>query len=162
MTLADISERTGISTRRLRYVLEHGVLPGGKLASEGRGNERRFTEFEAYGIACAALLLEAGLRRRTVQRCLAAMCPAGRDLSNNWLYQGFYATGETLLEVGDNVNVRMQSQSILRQGKFDTGWLQLCTGARLQGDYQPLVTIRLDIGKLRPKLRGARGAAARK
>jgi hypothetical protein len=73
VTLAEIAERSGLTRRQLRYVLEHRVLPGAEQTGQGRGCERAFTEFSAFGIACAALLFKAGLRRRAVQRCMAIL-----------------------------------------------------------------------------------------
>ena len=145
--------RTGISPRQLRYVLEHDVLPAGKTASEGRGNERSFTEFEAFGIAFAALMFKGGLRRGTVKKCIAVICPSGRDMDKNPLYQALYASGETKLDIGDNLNVRMYGKSKLRSGNFDTGWRQIATGAELADEYQPDIKVQIDAGKLRRKLK---------
>ncbi len=145
--------RTGITPRQLRYVLEHDVLPAGKIASVGRGNERSFTEFEAFGIAFAALLFKGGLRRGIVKNCISVICPPGRDMKKNPLYQSLYASGDTKLDIGDNLNVRMYGKSKLRSGNFDTGWRQIETGAQLTEEYQPDIRVQIDAGKLRHKLR---------
>jgi len=143
-----------MTPRQLRYVLEHEIFSGGKAASEGRGNERSFTEFEAFGIACAALMFRGGLRRATVKQSMALICPNIRDLKKIWLYQAFSATGETILEIGDNVNVRIHIASDLRSENFDSGWCQITTGAKLKEDYEPDFKFQIDVGKLRTKLKG--------
>ena len=65
-TLSTLSERTGIPVPRFRYVVDQGVLPvqfRQESGSHGRGTPRTFTPLEAFAIACAALMIEAGLRR---------------------------------------------------------------------------------------------------
>jgi hypothetical protein len=71
MHIAEIAERIGLPVRQVRYVLDHGIMPGLKPAGEGRGTPRYLTAFGAFGVACAALLLQAGLRREVVYACLA-------------------------------------------------------------------------------------------
>ena len=76
-SLAEIELATGIPCEELRYVIDQKILPGGRRpgdmnrsGSRGRGTARTYTPFEAFGIACAALLLAAGLRRASVQRIM--------------------------------------------------------------------------------------------
>ena len=154
MTLAEIAERTGLTTRQLRYVLEHDVLPGVQDTSKGRGCERGFTEFSAFGIACAAMMFRAGLRRSTVKRCIAMLCPGRRKFSEMPLYLAFMATGQAALEVADSHNLRLESSGNLRAHNFDTNWRQIDTGAVLESGYRPDVIVRIDVAKLRDKLKG--------
>src|SRR3954454_10495451 len=92
--LAEIAGFGHLAPRKLRYVLDHGLLPGGAGASRGRGAARRFTGFEAFGIATATLMLEAALRRALVRDCLAALCRArGGDASRVPLYRAYAARG---------------------------------------------------------------------
>jgi len=153
VTLADISRRTGLTTRQLRYVLEHRVLPGRQGTSRGRGCEREFTEFAAFGIACAAMLFRAGLRRAPVKRCIEILCPVGRAFGEMPLYQAFMASGEAVLEIADYQNLRLKSTGILRKHNLDTDWRQIDTGAVLQAGYRPSVTVSIDVAKLREELK---------
>src|SRR2546429_7926187 len=94
MDLAELATRTGLPPRRLRYVLDHRVLPGMKDWGEGRGIPRVFTTFESFGIALAALLLECGLIRGLVASCLLKAAERfGRTTPTDPipLYQGFLA-----------------------------------------------------------------------
>ena len=61
--LAEISQSSGVKVRKLRYVLDHQLLPGAQDVSQGRGTARSFTPFESFALVVAALMLEAGLRR---------------------------------------------------------------------------------------------------
>ena len=153
MTIYEISTRLGISTRRLRYVLEHDVLPSWRSASEGRGNERSFEGFEAFGIACAAWMLQGGLRCATVKQLFAAVCPSGGIMKKNPLFQAFIARGDSTFEIGDGVNVRLSSATRPRAGNSDTGWRQIATGAELSDNYEPDIRIQINVGKLRSKLK---------
>jgi hypothetical protein len=147
--LAEIAETSHLSLRKLRYVLDHDLLPGGKVASRGRGAARRFTGFEAFGIALATLMLEAGLRRALVRECMSSVCPAvGRDLDRNPLYRAFTARGAARLDVGDWLYVRMVVEGPVSKLELDTGWLPLA-GSGPAGSYTPLVCLGLDVAQVR-------------
>lgn len=154
MDIAAIVQRTGIPTRRLRYVLDHGVLPVGKQVSKGRGAVRSFTDFEAFGLTCAALMLEAGLRRSLVRGCMDLLCGRygrGTPVHQIPFYQAFQSRGAVSLEIGDGVNVRLHEP--VGQGPLlDTGWRQAETGAALQDGYEPLVLVRINVGSLKKLL----------
>src|SRR4051794_27578092 len=140
MTLAELADRTALLPRQLRYVLDHGLLPVGKIERRGRGSPRTFTEFEAFGIACAALMLEAGLRQSVVRDCVGLLCRyAGetRRVTDVPLFKAFQPHKLARLEVGDGVNVRLHGSGPLSHQRFDTGWQQIATGAQLAGDYEP-------------------------
>src|SRR3954452_8719780 len=112
MEIAELATRTGLPTRRLRYVVDHPVLPGMNEWGEGRGIPRSFTTFEAFGIALAALLLESGLTRGLVTSCLFEA--AGRfkrtpTINQIPLYQAFLARS-SWLEVGDGSYLRLHGQ----------------------------------------------------
>src|SRR3954451_4631062 len=140
--LAEIAGRSGIAARKLRYVLDHALLPGGQLASRGRGAVRSFTPFEAFGLATAALMLEAGLKRALVRDCLAVLCRApGRDGGDVPLYRAFAADRSARLEVGDWEFVRLSGSGRSPGKSFDTGWLPLAEGAVPAGAYTPLVMV---------------------
>src|SRR5688572_27302076 len=99
LSLDEIADRAGLPTRKLRYVLDHGLLPGAAAASRGRGAARRFTGFEAFGIVLAAVMLEAGLKRALVRDGLAALCAgAGRRPETIPLYRAYAADGAARLE----------------------------------------------------------------
>src|ERR1700704_3473478 len=102
MDIAQLAIRTGLPIRRLRYVFDHQILPGTRHA-EGRGIPRSFLAFEGFGIALAALLLEAGLKRWLVALCFDAV-QIGRSvpISQEPLYQGYVARSGWL-EIGDGL-----------------------------------------------------------
>jgi len=152
MTLAELASRTALSPRQLRYVLDHGLLPAGRIESRGRGAARSFTNFEAFGIACAALMLQAGLRQAVVRDCLALLCryrkQGRKEAKDVPLYFAFRANSAARLEVGDGVNVRLSGAGQSSREKFDTGWRQIATGAELGDGYDPVIAIGINLGLL--------------
>jgi hypothetical protein len=157
-----IAEATGLSLRRLRYVLEHRVLPGAERASQGHRVTRHFTGFEAFGIASAALLLEGGLRRAAVARCIrtivATPVPTRFPRGQSPLQHVYSLRGRARLEIGDGVNLRLSTEPdpALAAGcrkPADTGWLQIATGAAVGGAYSPMVMVTIDVGRLRDLVR---------
>jgi hypothetical protein len=154
LDLAQISERSGVAVRKLRYVLDHALLPGGKLASRGRGAVRSFTPFEAFGLATTAVMLEAGLKRALVRDCLAVLCRGqlGRKLDDVPLYRAFVADRTARLDVGDWEYVRLGAADRSPGKSFDTGWLPLANAPVPAMSYAPLVTLVLDVGQVRRRL----------
>ena len=157
-TLQQIAEAAGLPPERVRYVIDQRILPGdrteGKMARRrpGRGVARAYTPFAAFGISCAAAMISAGLRRRTVIRCFEMLCsstkPGSRNVNDIPLYQAFAKRDVAVLEVGDHINVRIHGSDDYRKRKLDFGWRQIETGAELTS-YEPTVVVGINVAKLR-------------
>lgn len=149
MDLLTIAALTGLPIRRLRYALEHGLLPGAEKASRGHRVTRTFTDFEAFGIACAAALLHGGLRRPLVHRCMAELLrPSGaRGPRNGLLHLLQASSGGAVLDVADGQHFRV----VIGEQK-KTRWqpLRADQGSSL---VEPLAVLRLDAAALRDALR---------
>ena len=74
MDMAELATRTVLPVRKLRYVFDHHLLPGVGTDLPGQGVPRTFTDFEGFGIAIAARLLDAGLTRKLVAVSLEIAC----------------------------------------------------------------------------------------
>jgi hypothetical protein len=161
MDIDVIARRIRLPPRKVRYVLDHGLLPGtrGTLQADLRGRPRTFTPLEAFFVACAALLLEAGVKRGSVwqlmDRIVAMPWPVGRPPVRLSPLQGatvrprkameamyYWAREATVLEVGDGVHLRLLS------GSIDTGWVAPPTWTPLHPDYQPVISFRIDFTQL--------------
>jgi hypothetical protein len=162
MDVQEIARRTGLPVRKVRYVLDQRVLPGmrGRPQTHLAGQPRSFTDREGFYIACAAVLLEGGVQRRTVVEVLARLpdlpwpLPGSGDAPQTLrqravgrprsaveaLYLG--GGGPALVLIGDAVNLRLQV------GGVDTGWLEPRSLARLDEGYRPRVTIQLNLEPL--------------
>jgi len=151
MDMAELASRTGISVRQLRYVWDHRVLPGLPSTIAGQGIPRTFTAFEAFGIALAARLLDAGLSRKLVQACLKVACdrplPA-TSKSHPPLFIAYRAAGGEL-QIGDGQY--LQIQVTRRPGMetgIDTGWRPLAEDGAVPGGYVPAVLVRVELERL--------------
>lgn len=155
--LTDIQNATGITVQRLRYVIDQRLLPGGSGPSwrRGRGSPRVFTRFEAFGVACAALLLKAGLQRRVIKDCLQMICShvvGRRDAASVPLYQACQERSTAYLEIGDGNYVRLVgAEDYLRKTPL-LGWVDTATKTPVEM-YEPLVAIRIDVARLRRLLK---------
>ncbi|WP_437192496.1 hypothetical protein [Planctomicrobium sp. SH527] len=74
MDLKTLSERSGISPRHLRYVLDHSLVPGSLLTENLPilGRTRIVDEMSAVYIACSGHLLHAGYRGEAVRDMMTA------------------------------------------------------------------------------------------
>ena len=151
MDLISIARATGLPLRRLRYVLDHRVLPGAEKSSRGHRVTRSFTGFEAFGIACAAALLHAGVRRPLVQRCMRELVkPVDRRTARHGLLTTLYRPeNDWMLELAEGEYLRVVGRS-MRNPK----WRPIRAHARpLTRD--PLIVMRLDASAIRDALNKA-------
>ncbi|MHC4180702.1 MAG: hypothetical protein ACYSWU_24645 [Planctomycetota bacterium] len=164
MDLVQISQRSGMPLRTVRYVAERHLLPYAKRAAGGRGALRSFTDVEAVAVAIAATLLESGLRGRKVGQILRRLAESRwiedpgwhRGVrSHNPLTDVCERKGESTLEVGDGVNVRLSHRDDDHRARAaTTGWCQVETGAALGPDYEPAVCVRVDVAHIRERVVG--------
>src|SRR5579863_7294484 len=148
LDIAEISEKSGIPARRLRYVLDHEVVTLIAKSSRGRGASRKFPTYEAFAIGCAGLLLEAGLRQGVARGVMDILMKSSTGSRMGYidalLVCALNSTEAARLEVGDGVNIRLQLDShhdVVVMPVKDTGWLQVATGAKLAEDYEPLIRV---------------------
>ena len=178
--LADIVTRIGVSRRRLRYVLEHGLVGEVEAASEGRGVPRRFELETATALAVAGLMLDAGLRRsaaRAAARLLQARPLFPDDPSILGQFSGQWIQG---LEVADGRYFRWFTRSPEGRWKGHSEWepipdeaIHTDENALIEhvarqavdpeatppADYAPMLTIHLDVASIRHRLRPTDEAA---
>jgi len=155
MDLQILASRTQLPQRKLRYVIDHDLVPGLKLeiAENEVGRPRRFADDAGFGIACAASLLEAGLHRAAVRQFLETLLGfatprplTGRDILIAVLQRELPAVAE----LGDGVNIRIR----VDDPKFDSGWMQPRTNAKLAKDYEPNALVRLNLRHICDKVVG--------
>lgn len=162
--MADLTARTGLPVRTLRYVLDHKVLPGSRGASAGHGVPRTFTDYEGFGIALAAHLLGAGLTRKLVAAVLDAACrPMGptRSPVDAPLLRAYTARAGGL-DVGDGRCLRLRTPGRPGLGAaLDTGWTTLTPSECVAGDYAPVVRVTVELGILARAVQARQGHADR-
>ena len=162
--LAYIADRTALSPRKVRYAAEHGLLPGHRAIGRGRGVPRSFLLSEATVLAVAAFLVEAKLSRgvireilRRLARATWAQIPRPNPLGfgrHGALVEAADSRGRATLEVGDGHNLRLSvDPKTPGVAALSTGWLEVATGARLEGTYEPTVVTSVNLGQVRDSLR---------
>lgn len=164
MELQELAGRTGLPVRKLRYVLDHDLVPGlkYKLASEEVGRPRQFSTDAAFGIACVGALLGGGMQRAAAASFMSAMLDFRYRLKKGDIWQGsqilsrFLSHGtEGRARVGDGVHLELDLK--ISEERLHTGWREPRTGAALAEDYAPRVVVELDLGRLRHEITAAAG-----
>ena len=151
MDLRTLSQRTGIPVRRLRYCLDHGLVPGLsiEISANEAGRPRKFHEDVGFGIACAATLVEAGFGRNTIREFLTGLLEIHLESTNGESKLALAAVLTSPVsaraEFGDGVNVRLICPDLGQDDRWH------CPGnpAPLDASYQPSTYIGLDLGKIR-------------
>lgn len=159
MDVQTISQRTGLPLRKIRYVLDHRLLPGMRIKTDENrhGHPRSFTPLEGFGIACATTLLVGGVKRDATIDFLDSLCTFSFPQTEGSKQK---ADRRTFLEevwtsppdrsatvlLGDGLNVRFTL------GDRDSQWLQPGTFAELRA-FHPKITVSLDLADIRGKLR---------
>ena len=149
MELRELSNRIGIPVRKLRYVLDHDLVPNRDwFVAEGEvGQPRRFDSITAFFIACAAFLLNAGHKRdavREIMRSTAMIYPDGKNpLRLPLLANVIQGKSQAELLSGDGTHVR------LRVGAKDSLWIACDDPKRRIKDFRPKVTVGVDVGLIR-------------
>src|SRR5262245_23581190 len=151
MDMAELTARTSLPVRKLRYVLDHRILPGLRDVASGHGVPRMFTPFEGFGIALAARLLDAGVTRKLVADALGAACrPTGSTHvpTDVPLFRA-YTVRAGSLEIGDGRYLRLRAPRRPGLGNaLDTGWLPVESSEPVTGDYTPVVCVTVQLGGL--------------
>ncbi len=157
MDMAELAARTGMPVRKLRYVFDHRILSGLRAGSSGQGIPRTFTDFEAFGIALAARLLDTGLTRKLVAACLDTACRRSESSAHRAdvpLLRAYTSAGG-IMAVGDGRYVRLSGSRRLGVGAaFDTGWMPISRRGAAPDAYTPAVRVTVELGGLAQMVRG--------
>ncbi len=159
MDILELSRRTRIGARLLRYVIEYRVLPPIVGVNPGRGQAREFNEYAGFCIALAAYLMEMGLRRRLVEQVMHMALKyrkAGASKESPPIFVLTYVFGfakRSTLEIGDGRNLRIVSESdhVLAKGRnlrlLNIPWTRMDKQEELKDGYEPLgcLAVRLDV-----------------
>jgi DNA-binding transcriptional MerR regulator len=156
MDIAEIAHRAGLPPRRLRYVLEHNMLPMLSRIGQGKGVTRDYDARQSFVLALAALLFEAGLRRELVQEFLDHLNSAVTGKKSpgygKLLDAVFGDVAVSHVEIADDSNLRLVRKKLKRASEGGGRWVQITTGAGIETTYEPLVVVRVAVGLLRERL----------
>lgn len=157
MDLQELHERTAIPRRKLRYVLDHGLVPGlpVEIAAGEAGRPRRFHDDVGVAIVCAARLLELGLPHETIRHFLAGLVKIelrgkGRGRGEPALRAVLERRWPATAHLGDGVNVRLTVEDL----EYDSGWHAPAGAAPVPRTYRPFVHLSLDLGRIQAQIFG--------
>ena len=150
MDLQELRERSGIDLRKLRYCLDHDLIPGLyiELTPREAGRPRKFAPDVGFGIVCAAELLNLGLPHETIRGFLAGLLSiklVGRGQPKPALLAVLERSAAATAYLGDSRFCRM----VVDDYDFDSGWVAVSDTKRPNRNYKPKVTVVLDIGQIR-------------
>ncbi len=153
MDLQTLYTRTGISKRKLRYCVDHKLIPelNIELADDEAGRPRKFAEDVGFGIVCSAKLLDLGLPHETIRSFLRGLLDiylSGPRPRKRALVTALEQRVAAIAYLGDGVNVRLVVEEI----DYDSGWWAPRNPPRLLEDYEPVVTVLLDLRKIRSQV----------
>ena len=132
--------------------LDHRLLPGLRVAGQPDlvGRARILTDLEGFAVACAAILLESGVRKEAVVEFMDGL--SGFPMEKSRLgrrprsaiqraFEPRVTPAEAMLADGTNLRFKF--------GREDTGWVQPGPTPPLPRGYQPRVVISIDLARLR-------------
>jgi hypothetical protein len=149
MDLQTLHTRTGISKRKLRYCVDHHLVPrlGIELAEDEAGRPRKFADDVGFGIVCAAHLLDLGLPHERIRYFLESLLQIQLGVEGEpkpALIAIFERNANAGGFLGDGVNVRLAAPDF----GYDSGWRAPAGAAPLRRRYEPVVTVTLNLGKI--------------
>jgi hypothetical protein len=149
LDLAELSRRSKIERRKLRYVLDHQLVAPSfvKIKNATARRSRHFDEVAAFAIVCAARLLDLGLPHPTIRSFLEGILDIIVTVPpfSPLVMGGFPA----FAELGDGSRVRVIVAN------FDWEW-NASQGARPTNcASKPVAVVRLDIGQIWDQVAGS-------
>ena len=153
MDLQALHRRIGIKIRKLRYCIDHELVPGLQidLTPGEAGRPRRFAEDSGFSIVCAACLLDLRLRHDTIRTFLGGLLeiPIGgkgpkMSLLGSILKRPFQAQAQ----LSDDGKVRI----VVEEAAYDSHWIIPGQPAKPVENCEPRAFVTLNLGKIRDQV----------
>lgn len=145
LDLATVASRTGIELRKLRYCVDHELVPEHTWhTAEGEhGRPRQFDEVTAVLFVCSALLLDAGVRRDAVKWLMGRITrfqkPKPNPLNMSLVSYNIQARKPLTVMAAESTHCRWLA------GDLDSGWIDTENGFKRDPRFQPFVSIAVDV-----------------
>lgn len=151
MDLQTLEKRTGLPSRKLRYIVDHDIVPGLDLHQDvhAQGRPRRFADDMGVAIAAAATLLEIGLSRDAIRFVLRGLARIHWDFDRRKrviVADLLNKQIPAIIQIGDGTYLRILS------GSYDSGWIQPEPLDLCPDDYSPIAFVEFDLGRIRDKV----------
>lgn len=168
MNFAEMTRRTGLEIRRLRYVVDYSVLDPryygrDDKAQTGHGVAREFSPFAAFAVALTAVLRETGLDRHRVRRALEVVfgwaspnsVPGDHPMLDAFI--AFRAAGVIDVEIADGkflrvVAKRSRSRRAGVRVPPTSAWTDLADGKEIDTAPKALFTTKISLADLCKRL----------
>lgn len=157
MDLQELHRRTGINVRKLRYCIDHDLVPGLPIGSEAgkAGRPRSFAEDVGFGIVCAACLLDLHLRHDTIRTILGTLpeIPISGDGTPKSLFVSVLERPfPAQAQLSDDGKVRILVQEVVGDTGYDSGWVSPDNPSAPVENCEPRAFVTLDLGKIRDQV----------
>jgi hypothetical protein len=150
LDITELSRRTKIERRKLRYILDHQLVPRSciEIADNDAGRPRQFDELAGFGIVCAARLLDLGMPHESIRLFLGRLL----DIINTYppFFPLFFGGCPATAELGDGTHVRVE------MGGHSSGWIPSNKARKRDNTFTPVAVVRLDIGCVRNQISRAK------
>jgi hypothetical protein len=158
-----IAERMSLPVRRVRYVLDHRVMPdrieagtymcaGDRLDGEGRGVRRTFLPEEAFAIGTAALMIASGIRRNTVASIFDVVCGfRGPKQPGKAPFHLACKAKNAVLEIANGELVRVRGDrnpGVLFQD-VDSGWIPIEVRTKVPKEVRNYVAVTVQLSEIK-------------
>ncbi len=161
MDIAELAEITGIERRRLRYVLDHELVPRLHLTfvEDAAGRPRQFYPDVGFAIVCAAKLLDFGLAHQKIHNFLAGLLelpfrnnphpdpssPREEDSSVRTLLQQQHLSATAYLADDGWIKASFEFDGHLHE----TRWYSFETKEYRPKNFKPFTVLSLDVSRIR-------------
>ncbi len=147
-----LSERTGITVRLIRYVLDHELVPQRTWMADEHavGRARVFGQISGVFIATAAYLLMAGYKRDSVRELIAAI---SRPMPNSRNVLALPVIGD-LLVYGRSGQAQFADGRYVRWivNEVAGDWSDSQAPLLLPTDWIPKVIVEINVGAIRDQV----------
>ena len=140
--IGSLSRASGIQQRRLRYVLDHNLLPGIELETADARGTRVMCDFDAFAVLLAARMLASGCPKGLVRVTVGSLYSAVPELGNLSL-RVLWVRKARVLRLGD-------MRTVFLRGRWYT-----FDGRLMLAPYTPAVELRFSLVGLRAIIRRA-------
>lgn len=142
INIGSLARASGIPQRRLRYVLDHNLLPGVQLSAADARGTRILQDFDAFAVLLAARMLAVGCPKGMVQATVGRLY-AGAKSRGTLSLQALWARKVRALRLGD------------MRAVFAEGCWYTFAGQELPAEYKPEIELRFELTELRKIVRRA-------
>ena len=153
MDLQELHRRTGIKVRKLRYCIDHDLVPGFPidLTPDKAGRPRSFAEDAGFGIVCAACLLDLHLRHDTIRTFLGALpniVIPGDMPPQRLLVKVLKLPFPAEAQLSNDGKIRI----VVHELDYDSKWIHPDDQSKPDADYEPQAFVTLNLGMIRDRV----------